>query len=190
MKSFLRATSTLLFISVMAGCGGGGGESSEGSNATTKDKYSGTHSYCDGDHTRYKVTFNATGKGNYSISETEATYQNSNCTGNILATYSESAPSTLSFIATGLTPVNAPGLASSLIVDKYKLNIPQKTATLTGSGVNGSCVNYPQGRFCYDLTITAEQIDIGFYSTAAGFYPLLLENGTYQSDSENLYVKE
>jgi hypothetical protein len=184
MKLFIKTTLVLSFAAVLTACGGGG---DGGSSSTATGKYAGTHSYCDGDHTRYRLVLTETVNGNYSVLDSEVTYQNSNCTGNVLATYSATVPSIATFVETSVAPIRVPDLASSLSLDKYKLNVPQSTATLTGSGVTGNCVNYPGGRFCYDLSSDAYQVDLGLYLTSAGFYGLILEDGVYAGD---LYVKE
>lgn len=189
MNTFLKIALALSIVPLMAACGGGGG-SDNGQSESQQDKYAGTHSYCDGDHTRYRVTLTGTGNNNYSTTSTQITYQNANCTGNVIATYSEPVASTLAFQRNAIATVRVPGLASSLSIDQYKVNIPSMTATLSGSGVVGRCVNYPAGRFCYDLNISAEQVDLGFYKTSAGFYALSLENGTYTNEEGSLFVKE
>lgn len=185
MINFFKTTLSLSFVGLLAACGGGTQQESQ-------DKYAGTHSYCDGDHTRYRLTLTGTGNNNYKVTHSEITYQNSNCTGSVLATYSEPDASNLTFIETAIATVRAPGLASSLSIDKYKLNIPQTTATLTGPAVVGNCFNYPgrNGRICYDLNVDAEQVDLGAYKTSAGFYLLLLEDGTYLDEEGAVFVKE
>ncbi len=190
MNLFFKLALVIPFVSLIAACGGGGSSSESESQQESKGIYDGTHSYCDGDHTRYRLALTGTGNNNYSASVSEITYQNSNCTGSILATYSEPVASDLTFVQTATATVRAPGLASSLNIDKYKLNIPQTTATLTGPNVDGNCVNYPTGQFCYELNVAAEQVDLGVYKTSGGFYLLFLENGTYVNDEGSLFVKE
>ena len=181
MKSILKTTLALSFVAVLAACGGGG------SSSTGAGKYAGAHSYCDGDHTRFRLVLTETANGNYSLLDSEVTYQNANCTGNVLATYSASVPSILTFVETSVAPIRVPGLASSLSIDKYKMNAPRATGTLTGPGVAGNCVTYPGGRFCYELNSDALQLDLGLYPAPAGFYTLVLEDGVYVGD---LYAKE
>jgi hypothetical protein len=190
MINFSKTTLALSLVFLIAACGGGGGSNQSESQQGSQDKYAGTHSYCDGDHTRYRVTLTGTGNNNYKATSSEITYQNSNCTGTVLATYSGPDAGNLTFIETAIATVRAQGLASSLSIDKYKLNIPQTTATLTGPAVVGNCFNYPAGRICYDLSIAAEQVDLGLYKTNAGFYVLNLENGTYLNEEGSVYVKE
>lgn len=187
MVNFCKTTLTLSFVCLIAACGGGNQSESQ---QASQDKYAGTHSYCDGDHTRHRLTLTGTGNNNYRATSSEITYQNSDCTGSVLATYSEPDAGNMTFIETATTTVRAQGLASSLSIDKYKLNIPQTTPTLTGPAVVGNCFNYPVGRICYDLNIAAEQVDLGLYKTSAGFYVLLLENGTYLNEEGYVFVKE
>ena len=187
MKSFQKSTLILSFLFALTACGGGGGDT----GTATTGKYSGTYSYCDGDHTRYKVVFTDTGNENYKSLTSEITYQNANCTGTVLATYSETVPSTLTFQESSIATVNVPNLGSSLKIDKYKINIPKFTATLSGPGVvNGNCVKYPNGQFCYTLDSDAEQLDVGFYSSSNGVYPLVLENGVYTNTDGDVLIKE
>jgi hypothetical protein len=190
MNNFSKTTLALSLVCLIAACGGGGDSSQSESQQASQNKYAGAHSYCDGDHTRYRVTLTGTGNNNYKATASEITYQNSNCTGSVLATYSEPDAGNLTFIETATATVSAIGLASSLSIDKYKLNIPQTTATLTGPAVVGNCFNYPTGQICYDLNIAAEQVNLGLYKTIAGFYLLLLENGTYLNEEGSVYVKE
>lgn len=136
------------------------------------------------------MTLTGTGNNNYKATSSEITYQNSNCTGTVLATYSEPDAGTFTFNETTIAPVRVPGQASNLSIDKYKLNIPQSRATLTGPAVVGNCFNYPAGRICYDLNIDAEQVDLGFYKTNAGFYVMNLENGIYLNEEGSVFVKE
>jgi hypothetical protein len=193
MINFSKTTLALSFVGLLAACGGGNQSESQ---QESQDKYAGTHSYCDGDHTRYRVTLTGTGNNNYKATSSEITYQNSNCTGTVLATYSEPLESTLTFIETATAPVSAPGLAPNLSIDKYKLNIPQQTATLIGPNVtrrsnNSSCFPVPPDRnFCYGLALESEEVDLGAYKTSAGFYLLLLENGTYLNEEGSVFVKE
>lgn len=207
MNSTLKTALALSLVAVLTACGGGdvtsgsdtggaggnGGTGGANTPPTTANKYEGTHSYCDDDHTRYRVTLTSTGNNNYRAKFSDITYQNSNCTGSVLATYSEPLESTLTFIETATANVSAQGLASSLSIDKYKFNVPQQIATLTGPNVVGDCVNYPgpDGKFCYEqLNIAAEQVDWGLYKTSAGFYLLNLVNGTYDNEERSVYVKE
>lgn len=172
---------------MLAACGGGGGGGDAGSNATTA-KYVGTYSYCDGDHTKYTATLTDAGNGNLNAVPLEITYQNSNCTGGVLATYSESAPTTMTFTGNSIVSVRAPGFPSSTSLDKFRAAIPSMQATLTGPGVTGNCVNYPGGRFCYDLNVVSETVDIGFQQSGNGYHAFILENGIYEYN--DFYVKQ
>lgn len=187
MVNFCKTTLTLSFVCLIAACGGGNQSESQ---QASQDKYAGTHSYCDGDHTRTRLTLTGTGNNNYRATSSEITYQNSDCTGSVIATYSEPDSGNLTFIETAIATVRAQGLASSLSIDKYRLSLPQQTATLTGSNLVGNCFNYPAGRICYDLNIPTVQVDVGLYKTNAGFYVLNLENGTYLNEEGSVYVKE
>jgi hypothetical protein len=188
MINFSKTTLALSLVGLIAACGGGGSKSE--SQQGNQDKYAGTHSYCDGNHIRSRVTLTGTGNNNYKATSSEITYQNSNCTGSVLATYSVPDAGNLTFIETAIGTVRAQGLASSLSIDKYKLNIPQTTATLTGPNVVINCVYYPAGHICHYLDLAAVQVDLGLYKTSAGFYLLLLENGTYNDEEGYVHVKE
>lgn len=190
MINFFKTTLALPLVFLIAACGGGTQQESQ-------DKYAGTYSYCDNDHTRYRATLTGTGKNNYSMSYSEIIYQNADCTGSVLATYSEPDASTWTFIETATAPVSAPGLASSLSIDKYKLNIPQQTARLTGTnltlrGDGLTCFPVTTNRvpFCYRLDVEEESVDIGVYLGSTGYSLLILENGTYENKEGSVFVKE
>lgn len=187
MKSIFKHTLLASAICILTACGGGGGG---GGSVPTVNKYTGTHSYCDGDHTRYRNIISDLGNGNLSVSPLEITYQNSNCTGAILATYSESIPSTMTFIDNSNATVRLPGLPSSLNIDKFKATVPNTKASLIGTGVVGNCVNYPGGRFCYDLEVLSKNVDVGFYMINSGFYGMILENGVYVGYANEFYTRE
>lgn len=186
MILFFRTSLLLWLAGILTACGGGG----DGSNTTDAFKYAGTHSYCDNDHTRYRVALTATGNGNYNAVDTDIIYQNSNCTGNVLATYSGPITNTLTFVETAIATVQTTGLAPSLSIDKYRVNTPNTPGSLTGPSVDGSCVNLVGRRICYSLDGGAQQLDVGLYQTNAGFYIMNLENGVYVDRDAGLFLKE
>lgn len=187
MNSPLKTTFAMALVALLTACGGGGGG---GDPATaTVGKYAGTHSYCDRDHTRFRLTLTGTEGENYNLTRTVISYQNADCTGDILGTYSVSFPSTLTFVETAIATVRGPRLASSLSIDKYKIKTPQTTGMLVGPGVDGPCVNIARNqKICFEMEANPQELDLGFYLTTGGFYAMELENGTYQAEA--LMVKE
>jgi hypothetical protein len=180
MKKIIKILFATASITLTIGCGGGGGGISDTSESLSNSKYVGSYYYCDGDHISFSVTLTDAGNGNLNATPLEVTYQNSNCTGNILATYSESRPTAMIYTGNSIVSVNAPGFPSSTSLDKFRASIPSMQAILVGPGVVGNCVNYPGGRFCYNLSVVAENLDIGFQQSDNGFHAFLLENGIYQ----------
>lgn len=182
----MKLIRTLLALSLtvaLAACGGGDDSTPSNNSPSTTlgalEKYTGMYSYCDGDHTRYNLAVTDAGDGQLNAAPSEITYQNANCTGSILATYTEPSPSKITYLSTGVVTVNGDGLPSSLSVDKVTLSFPTMQASLTGPGVSGSCVNYPGGDYCMNLSITAQTFNGALYLSGSSLYTLELENGTY-----------
>ncbi len=193
MKSTLKTKFAISLVALLTACGGGGGGGGGGGDPATATvgKYAGTHSYCDRDHTRFRLTLTGTEGENYNLTRTMISYQNANCTGDVLGTYSVSSPSTLTFVETAIATVSVPNLASSLSIDKYKLKTGPTTGTLVGPGVDGPCVNITSNQqICFEMTMDAQELDLGFYLTTGGFYLMELENGIYGTEQESLLVKE
>lgn len=174
---------------VLAACGGGGGDEGGNGNSTPAgplEKYVGSYSYCDQDHTKYSLSLTNAGNQDLYGSIEEVTYQNSNCSGDVLGTYKWKSPATISYISTGVATVNAAGLPASLSIDKVKMTLTTQ-ATLTGPGVTGNCLKYPGGNVCYDLSINSASNDGGLYISGSKLYELSLENGVYVLESP--YIK-
>lgn len=167
--------------------GGGGGQGAS-EPVTSASKYVGTYVSCDGDHTKYINTISDLGNGRLRFIPVEITYQNSNCTGRILATYSESQPTTASFLGSSTVAVSGPGFPSRVSMDRFSAEIPNMRASLAGPGVDGNCVNYPGGRFCYELNVVSERVEVGFQVSGNGFNAFLFEDGVYEYN--DFYTKE
>ena len=82
--------------------------------------------------------------------------------------------------------MSVPGLPSSLSIDKVAMSANTQ-ATLTGPGVVGNCINYPNGEICYDLTVQGQVNNGAFYISGNTLYELLLDNGIYYD--EGIYTK-
>lgn len=190
MQNLLKHALSATAVAMLVACGGGG----DGDDITPSNpiaiKYVGTYNHCDGDHTKYTMTLTDGGNGKLNAIPTEVTYQNSNCTGSILATatYSESKPTIMTFTGDAIVTTSAPGFPSSTNLDTFSAATPSSQINLTGPGVRGNCVYYPPGRFCYDLNVASEIVNIGFQKTDNGFHAFTLDNGIYHYD--NFFVKQ
>ena len=190
MKKLFNLTLAASAAALVTACGGGGGSGS-GDNSTpvvvnSMSKYIGEYSYCDQDHTRTSIALTDAGGQSLNIAYSEVTYQNANCSGTILANYNWNNPGRVTYISTDVATVSAPGLPSSLSVDKVGLSVNTQ-ATLSGPGASGNCVTYPRGNFCYDLIVQGQTNEGAFYLTGNTFYELLRSNGIYYSDG--VYTK-
>lgn len=131
------------FVATLAGCGGGDG----GSGPVGPDplvKYVGTFTACD-DHEKATFVLASVGVGVLSNTSRFDVFENKDCTGGLLGTRTYSAPETVTYVES--VPVSGAPYGS---VDKIQMSAPQRTASLTGPGVSGQCVNYPGGQLCYD----------------------------------------
>lgn len=177
-----RSLFVLSLSAVLAACGGGGGGDDQSSAPSGPlAKYIGSYSYCDQDHTKYSVSLTDAGNEKLNALFSEVTYQNSNCSGTILGDYKWNSPGTVSLISTGISTVSVQGLPSSLSIDKVSMTVNTQ-ATLTGLGVSGNCVTYPNGEICYDLTVQGQSSDAALYISGNTLYELYLDNGVYYEE--------
>ena len=110
---------------------------------------------------------------------TEVTYQNDNCTGNVLGTYTWSAPAKLTLTSTGVATVRGGGLPASLTVDKVQLTATNVRIVVSGAAATGNCINYPNGQVCYEQLPSNATTPGAFYLSGGKLYEMLLENGVY-----------
>lgn len=180
VKYFLCSSAVL----VLMACGGGDDANDAGSDAgsieaTALGKYIGSWSYCDQDHTRYSLIINGSGVDALNTAPTEVTYQNANCTGIVLGTYTWSMPARITISSTSIATVSGAGLPRSLAIDKIQVAVNNATMRLVGPGVNGNCIALSNSSLCYNPIPTNSVIQGGFYFSEGRLYELELDNGTY-----------
>lgn len=185
MRAILKYSLSVTAVAMLMACGGGG-DSDGGSTNNTEElqtgalaKYIGSYSYCDQDNTRYSLVLNSTGNNTLNIEPTEVTYQNSDCSGNVLGTYSWTTPATATLASTSVATVSGGGLPGSLTIDKIQVAVNNARIRLVGPAVTGNCVKFSNGNICYNQLQTNTTIQGGFYLSNGKLYELELENGTY-----------
>ena len=185
----LNAVAACTVAVVFAGCGGGGDSSGGASADNPLRKYEGTYYHCD-DHDKVSVTVVAAGSNSVTLSYTEQIYQNANCTGSIVGTYTLPQAITASFqsqTTANLPPVTV--LPSAGTVDKITVSAPNMTAQLTGTGVKGSCVYFSSGNTCFDSLDLPAQTTTGALHLSGNYLVVFtLSNGVLESDS--IYSKD
>ena len=187
MLKKLKFTFVAASVALLTACGGGGDAVDSAVGSTVDNplaKYVGTYYACDG-NTKEILTAAASGSNSLKVNVVETTYQNDNCSGAVVGTYSLPEPYTIAY--QDKTTANFPAvtiLPSADSVDRGALSIPAMTAQLTGSGVSGSCVTYANGNICYD------SLSLGAVSTTGALYlkdgylvTLVLENGVLEADA-------
>ena len=133
----------------LSACGGGGSSSEQIAESDPMAKYIGEYYICVG-HSREKMKISASAGGVVQATLEDTIFKNDNCTGEVVGVRTMSAPFTLRWL--GTTTVKLPptqGFPASDVVDKMQLSAPARTASLTGSGVRGLCVEYTGGRTCW-----------------------------------------
>lgn len=184
MNNKFKLALAIVSVSFLAACGGGG---SSGSSTAVNplQKYEGTYYVCDSSgHTKKTVTVTSTGSNSVTASQVQQIYQNINCSGPVVGTYSESGSITASY--TSQTTANFPRVTimpASDTVDSVNFSAPAMTMQLVGSGVSGSCVAYTGGRTCYDtFSAPAQVVNGAFYLRGNYFVTLSLQNGVLVSN--------
>ncbi len=192
--NFALAASTLAFLAACGGGGGGGDDNTDSTAAVDNPlkKYDGTYYSCEGND---KTTIAATATGSEELSVLISTdlYQGANCSGNVIASYHWNKPLLAKY--TGRTTVNMPAvtvLPYADAVDKITVSAIGITGTLTGSGVNGSCVAYSyvdgkktvNGNDCFELVIPSTTVSAALYLSTDNKYlvQFSLENGVLEAD--------
>jgi hypothetical protein len=190
MKTILKYTLAATSLALVAACGGGGGGT--GSTADNPlQKYEGTYYVCDANE-KTTLQMVPTGSNGLNVTMSAEVYSADNCGGSVIGSYRWNSPALLTY--TGATTANLPPvtvLPYADTLDKVTLNISSMTATLTGSGVSGSCVNYSYstgsgtrtGNHCYDLVMNATSSNGALYKSSNGQYVVQFElnNGTYEA---------
>ena len=135
------AVVTTALLTLVA-CGGGGG-SSPSPTANRWLANEGTYIGCNG-HEKTTVTFSAVGTNQATTSYRKDVYDGDLCTGVVVGTYLAPLPLTITYqdsVVANVTGIGAS--AQSVSVDRVVVSSPAMTVSLTGSGVQGLCVNYP-----------------------------------------------
>lgn len=179
-------------LAVLTACGGGGGGGGSTADNPLK-KYEGTYYVCDKNE-KTTLQMAPTGSNGLNVTMSAEVYSANNCSGNVIGSYRWNSPVLLTY--TGATTANLPPvtvLPYADTVDKVALNTSSMTASLSGSGVNGSCVNYSYvgnngtvtGNTCYDLVMNATSSNGALYMSSNGQYVVqfALNNGTYQAQT-------
>lgn len=165
---------------VLAACGGGGGGQPAGSAINALGKYGGQYFSCSG-HVRKAVNVQASGENSATLTVTENIHAEDNCSGDVVGTLSYPQPITATFDAQiEVTPPSGTVFPSSAMGDQIVLTVPAMTASLTGSGVTGSCVYYNNGNVCYGpLVVDAQRIVGGIYGQGNYLVQFSRENNTF-----------
>ena len=187
MKLVVRYCVAAASVALLVGCGGGGGDEAPagqpGGPAHPLQKYVGTYSQCDQDHTRYSLVFTEIGNGTFGVMPTEVTYQNADCSGTVLGSYGWTAPARVTHLAAGTVTVSGGVLPPSLTIDTIRIAALNVVPTLSGPAVTNNCIAYPTGQLCYQMTPLNQTTDGGFYLDGPVLYGLQRENGSYFVDS-------
>lgn len=208
MKSLKYAFATIL-PTIITACGGGGGGTPNTADNPLK-KYEGTYYVCD-DHEKTILQVSPTNSAGLNVTLSAEFYSNTSCSGNIIGLYKWDSPALLTY--TGGTSINLPKFTAfppADSVDKIDLNISAMSASLTGSGVKGACVNYSNidggittsGKHCYDLQINAtsssgalylsndSQYLIQFSSNKDGYLPQIITSRNPSFNSNSLVSRQ
>jgi hypothetical protein len=177
-----KFAATIALATMLVACGGGGSSTIDPKNPMIK--YVGTYSGCN-NHQELTTTISATGSYQAYIDTKTDFYQNSDCTGAIVGTHTNSSPVTATYQATRNLPVlGVESTLQNLTIDTINISLGIISESLTGSGVSGLCVNYIDGSYCYSNPPTSSlSSEDGLYLNGNLLYTLTLVNGVYKADS-------
>lgn len=189
MNNKLAVIFVAALILLLSACSGGGGGGDAPAATKLLAKYAGTYYVCDG-HSMEAVTATAVGADSLNLSYEEKIYQNANCAGGVVGTYSLPSPITFTYVSnTTATFPPVTVLPFSDTVDNGTITSPAMTAQLSGTGVSGSCVTYTGGNFCYNnLTNNALSETGAIYLKDNYLVTLSLKNGVLTADG--IYSKD
>ena len=162
MKKIISLPMAALVLA-LAACGGGGGGGTVSTADNPLKKYAGTYYVCDRNE-KNTLSLEATGSNSLNVTVSADVYSAANCTGSIIGSYRWNSAASMTYL--GATTANLPAVTifpTAGTLDKVTLTTTAMTATLTGSGVSGSCVRYSYvdngvtsaGNTCYSLTTAA-----------------------------------
>jgi hypothetical protein len=180
MDNKFKLALVIVSVTFLAACGGGGSSSGGSTAGNPLQKYEGTYSICDvGGHSKQTVTVTANGSNSVNMASVEQIYQNTNCSGAIVGTYSLPSPITATYQSQ--TTASFPQVTimpRSDIVESVTISAPAMTAILVGSGVSGSCVTYATGNQCFNnLSMAAQAFTAAFYLRGNYFVTFDRQNG-------------
>ncbi len=179
MYNKIKLIVALVLAISLAACGGGGS-----SSTNPFEKYVGTYTGCN-NHQESTTIISTTSSNQAFVSTRTDIFENSDCTGANVGTHTYSSPVTVTYLAAENPPVSGVGsTVQNLTIDIINILLPVVSQSLTGSGVNGLCVNYTGGSYCYSTPPTlAVSSQGGFYMVGNLLYSLTYVNGVYQTDS-------
>ncbi|MBP7485115.1 MAG: hypothetical protein KA781_07400 [Aquabacterium sp.] len=173
-----------LFLSACGGGGSGGASDSEPSGQKNPlSKYAGTYYACD-DHEFSVQKMVVSGSDSLSVTLETNVHQNENCTGPIVGKVVVfPVPLVVKYVGVGTATMPPFSLLPySDAVETVSVSAPAMTPQLTGSGVNGLCVNYVGGNICYEPVPTAVSMSGALYLKGDYVVSFSLENGVLTAD--------
>jgi hypothetical protein len=187
----MKLFSCIYVALLLTACGGGGGTSNATENPLKK--YEGTFYACDGNQ-KETIEFSAPSLQGLNMTLRSEVFSAQNCSGNVIATYAFNSAAHLNYEGTtiaNLAPFTL--FPTSDVIDKIALVGGTVTASLTGTGVKGSCVDYAyinngvtsSGNICFDLNIGAANTKGALYLSSNGQNLIQFEllNGLYEYQS-------
>jgi hypothetical protein len=187
-----KTSLVLTSLALLVACGGGSSDGAvENTALNPLKKYAGTYYVCNENEKR-TIQLTPTGVNQLNVTLSSEVFSAFNCSGNVLGTYRLNDPLVLTYSGTAiatLPPYTVLPFAGT--VDRVTRNTSSVAATLTGSGVSGSCVNYTYadngrtttGQQCYELIVPASLTTGALYINSNQQYMVQFEliNGTYES---------
>ena len=198
LKQRVLTAAIVCCVSSLAACGGGGSDATGTTTGTGAvsgylSKYAGAYSYCD-NHQKSYLSIVEIDSSNVALELISDFYMDTNCSGNIVGTLTNSSPTSAKFLSTGSATVKGyPTSASTTAyeVDRVSISVPSLTRTVTGSGVrtiNGQrCITYTNGSRCFETSTPAQTLLGGL--TLTGNMLLLLNATSTGYTTDSIYSK-
>lgn len=185
-------TNVLISVGQVISVGAGSSDGGTGTAvANPLKKYEATYYACDRNE-KVILQMIPTGSNGLNITMSALVYSSPNCSGSIIGYYKWDSPALA--VYQGVTTANLPPATIfkySDTIDLLVIDNSSVTATLTGSGVNGSCVYYSylynnsstSGKSCFKLSYPSTVANGAFYLTPDSHYLIQFElkNGIYQA---------
>ncbi|KQP23523.1 hypothetical protein ASF43_06660 [Pseudorhodoferax sp. Leaf267] len=164
-------------LAMLAACGGGGGDDDEfepigppAGPAGMLDKYVGSYSACDLNHTRFNLVVTSEVNRLHGFKRENVTYENADCTGSVLGTHAWSAPAQLEYLSASDVLVRSTELPGNLRVDKARILMSNVRFKVEGPAVANDCITYPKGTICYDTKTINGDGEIALYLSGSTLY--------------------